>query len=287
MGLFTEMKAMKAYNLQGKKQIAEARRLYEEAISEGLSNARYLLGYSVLLINAGEYQKAREILVKTQKAPGITPDQKTQLFMNYAAAVYKLGEIEKGIAILEKQHIHTQSGTIYQTLGYLYVEKYATEPNFDALDAAAAAEAAAKAEAEAAQAVTTEDGDISVETAPAAEEEKQPTAREKWEAGKEKALAFLKEALEYDDEDPICLDNMGQFLYRVLDDKAGAKEWFDKALEFKESQIDTLYFLSRYDLEKGDKAAALAKLNKCLEGRFSVLNFVTKAEIENEIARLK
>ena len=85
----------------------------------------------------------------------------------------------------------------------------------------------------------------------------------------------------------MCLDNMGQFLYRILGDKEGAKPWFEKAITFKEGQIDTLWFLSRYDLENGDAAAALAKLEKAAEGRFSPLNFATKEGVQAEIDRLK
>lgn len=104
---------------------------------------------------------------------------------------------------------------------------------------------------------------------------------------KEKALSFNLEALEYDDEDPVTLDNLGQYYYRMEGNKEKAKEYFDKAIELKEEQIDTLYFLSRYDLEKGDKAAALEKLQTASEGRFSPLNYATKAMIEKEIAALK
>ena len=60
-----------------------------------------------------------------------------------------------------------------------------------------------------------------------------------------KILAFNEEAIAYDDEDAICLDNLGQTYYRVLNDKETAKQWFDKAHEAKPEQIDTLWFLSR------------------------------------------
>ena len=102
----------------------------------------------------------------------------------------------------------------------------------------------------------------------------------------EKALAFNTEALEYDDEDPVVLDNMGQLYYRLLNDKVKAKEYFDRAIAEKPNQIDTLYFLSRYDLEKGDKAAAKEKLEKAYEGRFSPLNYVTKEIVAEEIKKL-
>ena len=103
----------------------------------------------------------------------------------------------------------------------------------------------------------------------------------------EKALAYNQEALEYDDEDSVVLDNLGQTYYRLLNDKETARGYFEKALEFKDNQIDTLYFLSRYDLEEGKKEEAVKKLEIAAEGRFSPLNYVTKTQIEEELARLK
>ena len=108
------------------------------------------------------------------------------------------------------------------------------------------------------------------------------------EAGdKEKALSYNLEALEYDDEDPVVLDNLGQTYYRLYGDKEKAKEYFDKAHEIKDTQIDTLYFLSRYDLEAGDKKAALEKLKTAAEGRFSPLNYATREMVDKEIAALE
>lgn len=93
--------------------------------------------------------------------------------------------------------------------------------------------------------------------------------------------------MDYDDEDAVCLDNLAQTYYRVLGDKAAAKEWFDKAIKVKPGQIDTLWFLSRYDLEKGDTAAAIEKLEDALDGRFSPLNYAGKDVIEAELKHLK
>ena len=103
----------------------------------------------------------------------------------------------------------------------------------------------------------------------------------------EKALSYNQEAVEYDDEDPVCLDNLAQTYYRLLNDKETAKTYFDKAIAIKDSQIDTLYFLSKYDVEAGDKQAALEKLEKALEGRFSPLNYASKEKIQAAIDELK
>lgn len=263
MGFFTKIKASRAMALHNKGDIEGARKLYEEAIAEGLNLPRPLLAYALILIRAGEYEKAKALLIKTQKAEGITPEQKSQLFMDYAVCCHKLGETEKGVSLLEKQHRRTPTGMTYQTLGYLYVEQFSPEHKeaFLAYKPASA-----------------EDEDV---PAPAEDRE------QLWEDGKQKTLAFNLEALEYDDEDSVVLDNLGQTYYRVLGDKATAKGYFEKAYEIKPGQIDTLWHLSRYDLEAGNKAAAIEKLEKALEGRFSPLNFATKAMVEAEIKRIK
>lgn len=103
----------------------------------------------------------------------------------------------------------------------------------------------------------------------------------------EKALAYNQEALDYDDEDTVVLDNMGQVYYRLLNDKEKAKEYFEKAIQIKDSQIDTLYFLAQYDKEAGKTKEALEKLEKALDGRFSPLNFATKEKVQSEIDQLK
>ena len=285
MGLRAMLKGNKAYRAHGNGNYEEAMRLYEEAMAEGLDQPRYMLSYAVLLLRDGQYAKARDLLVKIQKTPGLTPDMKAELFVDYAAAVFRLGELDKGINLLRRQHQHAPSGLVYQTLGYLLVEKYLPErkPDFDALEAeeAAAREAApaAAAEAEAPEGEAAEAAPIPAEA--------KPSARELWAQGLAEAEAFEREAVEYDDEDAVVLDNMGQFIYRVKGDPAAAKAWFDRAIALKPGQIDTLWFLSRYDLEAGETAKAVERLEKAAEGRFSPLNFADKAMIEAELQRLK
>lgn len=272
MSFKATMKAQKAYALQGKGDNAGAKALYEEAMALGLNDPRFCLAYALLMIRSGDYKEARELLVKIQKMPGLTNEQRTDLFVDYACCVFRMGELDKGVSLLERQHAKQPSGLIYQTLGYLYCEKYDLSRKAETL--AKWAEAPAKED----------EG-----TAEDAEEDKTGAAdpEERWDEEVDKALKFNLAAVDYDDEDPICLDNLGQFYYRALNDKDTALEYFTKAIEFKEGQIDTLYFLSRYDLEAGDKEAALEKLEKALEGRFSPLNFCDKEKIQLEIARIK
>ena len=281
--------------LQKKGEKEEAIRLYEEAFAEGLNDPRFLMPYALLIIRDGQYQKAKEFLVAHQKAP-LAPSQRVELMVYYATCCFRLGNVDKGVDTLEQQFRKTETGLIYQTLGYLYVEQLDQErdPGIDYAKALAMEEGPSPCSAEAAPDVP--DGENGGEPEKAAEgseagtvkgPEKELTPEEKWNAGRKKAEAFIRKSLEYDDEDPICLDNMGQFVYRVLGDKAGAKEWFDKAYALKPGQIDTLWFLSRYDLEAGKSADALEKLESAAEGRFSPLNYTNKETVLAEIARLK
>lgn len=280
MGFMATIKAQQAMRAHGKGDLEQAKKLYEEAIDRGLMSARPMLGYAILLIREGSYDKAMPLLIKAQKCPDLTPDQKSQLFVDYAACLMKKGELDKAIHLLEKQHNRAPIGLTYQTLGYMYVEKYS--------GAKPVAEAAPEKAAEAPEMPEAPETEASAE---AAEEQPKVKTQEdidrEWQEGIDKMFAFIQESVDYDDEDPVCLDNLGQAYYRVTGEKDKAKEWFDKAHAEKDSQIDTLWFLSRYDLEAGDKAAAIAKLEKALDGRFSPLNFCTKEMVQEEVERLK
>ncbi len=286
MGIMTAVKANKALRLQKNGDYREAEKLYEEAFAEGMNDPRYLLPYALMILRGGQYQKAKEFLVKHQKAPGMTPSQRTDLLVYYATCCFRLGDTDKGIGVLEQQFRKNETGLLYQTLGYLYVEKYDLEhkPDF----AAPAAERPEPA-GEAADAEDSEAQDAGTPGAAGADGEAEPvlSPEEAWNAGIDKAEKFIRDSVEYDDEDSVCLDNLAQFLYRVKGDKAAAREWFDKALSVKPNQIDTLYFLSRYDLEAGDRKAALGKLETAAEGRFSPLNYCSKETIQQEIEKLK
>ena len=271
MSLKATMTIMKAWAAQRKGQTELALRLYEEGFAAGGGDPRYMLAYAILLIRNGEFAKAKDLLVKHQRMPGMTPEQKSELINDYAVCVYKLGDPEKAIEKMEENFRKNPNGNIYQTLGYFYVDQCdQSKRPADDEPAPVAAE------------VPTEETDEGAEP-----QEAPKTPAQLFDERLEKARAFLEEAVEYDDEDPIVLDNLAQYYYRCLGDQQTAKTWFEKAIAIKEGQIDTLWFLSRYDLEAGNKDAALEKLTLASEGRFSPLNFKTKDEVLAEIERLK
>ena len=102
----------------------------------------------------------------------------------------------------------------------------------------------------------------------------------------EEALAFNKEAYEYDDADPLFLDNLAQTYYRLLSDKESAKVYFDKAIELKPEAIDTNYFLALYDIEAGNKENAVKRLETALKGFTSPLNYATPEMIREKLKEI-
>ena len=96
----------------------------------------------------------------------------------------------------------------------------------------------------------------------------------------EEAIRFNKEAVEYDDEDAVFLDNLGQTYYRLVGDKETAKIYFDKAIAIKPKAIDTNYFLALYDIENGDIESAKDRLDTARVGMFSPLNYATPEKID-------
>ena len=176
MGFMDGFRVRKALMLHQKGDLEAAKALYAQLYASGYITAAYILPYSVLLLREGgeeNYRKVKEMLRKAEKASDMNAERRQQLLMNYAVAQYKLGELDKGIHLLEESHRKSPCGLTYGALGFLYIEA----------------------------------GDA------------------------EKALAYNLEALDYDDEDPVTLDNLAQTYYRLLGDKETAKKYFEKVKE--------------------------------------------------------
>ncbi len=94
-----------------------------------------------------------------------------------------------------------------------------------------------------------------------------------------KALEYNLEALDYDDEDSVILDNMGQ-LYFSMGDKEKALEYFTKAHDIKPTQVDTLYYLALLAKESGDIEKAKEYLTDALDGNYSALCTTTREQAQ-------
>lgn len=287
MGFKDELKIRSAAAKQQKGRKEEAMTMYAELYEAGVVKSSYMLPYSTLLLKKGgeeNYRLAMEMLKKCQKAPDLKQPYRIRLFVNYAAAQYKLGDLPAAIRNMETIARKNTTGDIYSVLGYLYVEAGWQEIPVPGKTADVLPSEPASGEDESAEndAVSGAGETAAIEEAAA---EKVPVSSREYYFNK--AIEFGKEGLDYDDEDAVVLDNMGQAYYRLAGDREKAREYFEKAHEINPKQIDTLYFLSRYDIEEGRIQDAVEKLETALEGNFSVLNFCTKEMCENDLSELR
>lgn len=93
------------------------------------------------------------------------------------------------------------------------------------------------------------------------------------------AVKFNDEAMEYDDDDAVVLDNMGQ-LSLAMGDREKAYEYFHHAHERKPQQVDTLYFLGKMNLEDGNESKAKEYLTRAVEGNYTALCTTEKAQAQ-------
>ena len=79
---------------------------------------------------------------------------------------------------------------------------------------------------------------------------------------------------------------MGQ-LHLAMGDQEKALEYFTKAHERKPSQVDTLYYLAKLAIERGEKAAAREYLESALTGNYSALCTTTREQAQELLSSIK
>lgn len=102
----------------------------------------------------------------------------------------------------------------------------------------------------------------------------------------ERALEYNLEALDYDDEDPVILDNLAQTYYE-MNEIEQAKELFLKVEEIKPDQVTTLYYLACIYEREGNRALALEKLSRALECDITPLSTISRQEIQGKFDELQ
>lgn len=197
---------------QAEEKYRQAQRLYEESVRLGNETPKILLAYAVLLMRLGEFERAREIMLKMSKLKGLTDADWYSLRLQFSIYQWRTGDVDKAIETIGRAASNGMNGMIYSTLGMYHVDKAKQTGDF----------------------------------AP--------------------ALAFNREALDYDDEDASTLDNLGQ-LYEAMADAEESTEqaeayrktalgYYEKAHEVRPRQITTIYYMARMLHQSGDDAGA-------------------------------
>ncbi len=93
------------------------------------------------------------------------------------------------------------------------------------------------------------------------------------------AIEFNRKAFEYDEEDAGVLDNLGQQYY-YMGDHDKAYEYFAKAYKAKPTQVASMYYIAKINLERGNLEKAEAFINACFDGNYSALATVSLQQVE-------
>jgi len=131
MNIMAELQGRKAYNIHLKgnallekkmfKEAAEKHRealeAYEKAEAAGDANPRHLMAYGVLLMRDRQYEKARAVMLKVEKMPGLNKEIKKQLRLNYAVCVWKMGQLDRAIELMRQASAYGMNAMIYGSLG--------------------------------------------------------------------------------------------------------------------------------------------------------------------------
>ena len=246
MNIMAEFLGRKAYNIhlkgnallekklfkEAELKHAEALEAYEKAAAAGDENPRHMMAYGVLLMRSRQYEKARAMMLKVEKMPGLGRDVKKQLRLNYAVCVWKMGQLDRAIELMKQASVDGPNSMIYGSLGYMLIEK------------------------------ARETGDFT------------------------EAVEFNQKAYEYDEDDAVVLDNMGQ-LHLAMGKREEALEYFKRAHERKPTQVDTLYYLSKLYAEDGETAAAIKMLERALSQTYSALCTTTREQAQALLDEIK
>ncbi|MBE5817321.1 MAG: tetratricopeptide repeat protein [Clostridiales bacterium] len=100
------------------------------------------------------------------------------------------------------------------------------------------------------------------------------------------AIKINNEAIEYDDEDPVAYDNLGQVYYK-MGDYAKAEENFTKALKFNSRLVDSLYYMGMIRISQDRLEDAYDYIEEAIDIPVPALSTVTYEKIEKEYDALR
>ena len=108
----------------------KAMELYEQALALGCDKLGILMAYSLLLMRYGRAEEARDLMLKLEARPDVSPADRNQLRINYSVCQWKLGNIDKAIELMKQVGEARMTGMVYNTLGLFLVEKAAQTGDF-------------------------------------------------------------------------------------------------------------------------------------------------------------
>lgn len=183
--------------------------------------------YGYLLLKSGNVEEAEKVFLDTLNSR-IDKESIMKAKSNYALVLWKKGQLEDAVKMMEEVFADYKNTTIYGSLGYLLILT----------------------------------GDLN------------------------RALQFNKEAYEYNDSDPVILDNLGYTYYKI-GNKKRAEEIYEKLMILNPSFPEAYYNYSCIQKDMGQIKKALEIANKAKNYRLSFLSNFTEEELDSHLKELE
>lgn len=116
---------------ESEQKLSEAIKLYGEAYEMGFRKAAALQGYALLLMRAGDFERAREIMLVCSKDKSMSADARFTLRVDFSICQWKMGQLDKAIESMKMAAENGKSGLIYSTLGMYLVEQARNTGDFE------------------------------------------------------------------------------------------------------------------------------------------------------------
>ena len=103
---------------QGKAMEAEAKfneaiKLYDEAYAMGFRKPSAMLGYAILTMQRGNFERARELMLECSKDKTMSQPDRYTLRVNFSVCQWKMGQLDKAIETIRRAAAEKMSSTIY------------------------------------------------------------------------------------------------------------------------------------------------------------------------------
>lgn len=108
---------------EAKAKHVEAMKCYEEAYNDGLDRVGLLTSYAILLMRQGVYEKAKEVFLRIHYKPGLSPDDRFELRINYSVCLWRLGNLDDAIVTIKRAAEELKTTSIFTTLGLYLIQK--------------------------------------------------------------------------------------------------------------------------------------------------------------------
>ncbi len=125
--------ASQSYFIKGDAQ--KGKKFYEKAYKTGAMTPDSKIAYSSFCLRENDFEKGRSLLNEVIDSQRTTAEDKVNARHNLAVLVWKEGNLDEALKILEAVHKERPATNTFGTLGVLYLEKVKQTKNYaDVLD---------------------------------------------------------------------------------------------------------------------------------------------------------